>query len=91
MWQVRSVTRPRRYRSWLAALVVVPAVVLGLSACDGSPAPQQPKTIADKGTPFDDLLVPKLADVGHRRRRRRGRWTSRSRSPPRTACSVRSR
>jgi lipoprotein-anchoring transpeptidase ErfK/SrfK len=61
MWQVRSVTRPRRYRSWLAVLVVVPAVVLGLSACDSSPAPQQPKTIADKGTPFDDLLVPKLA------------------------------
>jgi len=44
-----------------AALLLVPAVVVGLSACSGSPAaPAQPQTITDKGTPFGDLLVPKL-------------------------------
>src|SRR6476620_10018015 len=40
---------------------MVPAIVLGLSACNGTPAPPpQPQTITDKGTPFGDLLVPKL-------------------------------
>ncbi|MET0698922.1 MAG: Ig-like domain-containing protein [Mycobacterium sp.] len=60
MWQVRSATRPRGYRPWLVALVLLPAVVLGMSACakDSAPAPAQ--TIADKGTPYGDLLVPKL-------------------------------
>lgn len=61
MWRVHSVARPSRRLTTVAALLVVPAVVLGLSACSGSPAaPPQPQTIADKGTPFDDLLVPKL-------------------------------
>ena len=57
MWQVGSVTR----RSWLAAVVMVPAVVFGLSACNSNPAPPPVQSIVDKGTPFDDLLVPKLA------------------------------
>jgi lipoprotein-anchoring transpeptidase ErfK/SrfK len=60
MWQVRSATRPRGYRPWLVALVLLPAVVLGMSACAKDSAPTAPRTIADKGTPFGDLLVPKL-------------------------------
>jgi lipoprotein-anchoring transpeptidase ErfK/SrfK len=56
MWQVEG----RRRRAMLAALVV-PAVVLGLSACGSEPAaPPKPQVITDKGTPYGDLLVPKL-------------------------------
>src|SRR6202040_533570 len=33
---------------------------LGLSACNSAPAPPRPKVITDKGTPYGDLLVPKL-------------------------------
>jgi lipoprotein-anchoring transpeptidase ErfK/SrfK len=61
MWQVRAVTRPRLSRSWLSAIVLAPAIVLGVSACDSNPAPPAVKAIMDKGTPFGDLLVPKLA------------------------------
>jgi lipoprotein-anchoring transpeptidase ErfK/SrfK len=60
MWQVRSVTRPRGYRPWLVAAVLLPAVILGMTACSTTAAPSQPQTIADKGTPYGDLLVPKL-------------------------------
>ncbi|WP_319456144.1 MULTISPECIES: L,D-transpeptidase [unclassified Mycobacterium] len=61
MWQVQPVARPRRKRTWLTAVVVLPAIVFGLSACNSTPAPPpQPQTITDKGTPFGDLLVPKL-------------------------------
>ena len=61
MSQVQAVARPRGARSWVAALLLVPAVVLGISGCDSTPAtPPQPQTIADKGTPYGDLLVPKL-------------------------------
>ena len=42
------------------AIAMVPALVLGLSACGGNSAPPQPQVINDKGTPFGDLLVPKL-------------------------------
>jgi lipoprotein-anchoring transpeptidase ErfK/SrfK len=60
MWQVNSMARPRR-KSVVAALLLVPAVVFGISACNTAPAaPPQPQTITDKGTPFGDLLVPKL-------------------------------
>jgi lipoprotein-anchoring transpeptidase ErfK/SrfK len=34
--------------------------VLGLSGCSGESAPAAPQVISDKGTPFGDLLVPKL-------------------------------
>ncbi|MDX1891486.1 L,D-transpeptidase [Mycolicibacterium sp. 050158] len=62
MWQAGSLTRPQRARRWLAAVLLVPSVVLGVSACGGAKSPPpQPETIADKGTPFGDLLVPKLA------------------------------
>ncbi|KKW62117.1 Ig-like domain-containing protein [Mycolicibacterium elephantis] len=60
MWQVRSVARPRRRRAWLTAIALVPVVALGLSACSSNSAPPQPQVIADKGTPYGDLLIPKL-------------------------------
>ncbi len=60
MWQVRSVTRPRRSRAWLLAVALVSAVAFGVSACSGNSAPPPVEVIADKGTPFGDLLVPKL-------------------------------
>jgi lipoprotein-anchoring transpeptidase ErfK/SrfK len=60
MWQVKGMTRPRRLRACLLAIAVVPALVLGVSACGGNSAPPQPQVINDKGTPFGDLLVPKL-------------------------------
>jgi lipoprotein-anchoring transpeptidase ErfK/SrfK len=60
MWQVRSVAGPRRNRRWLTVIALVPAVVLGLSACSSNSAPPPPQVITDKGTPFGDLLVPKL-------------------------------
>ena len=60
MWQVHSATRPRRFHACLMAIAMVPALVFGLSACSGNSAPPQPQVIDDKGTPFGDLLVPKL-------------------------------
>jgi hypothetical protein len=44
----------------LVAVALIPAVVLGLDACSSKPAPPQPQVITDKGTPYGDLLVPKL-------------------------------
>ena len=44
-------------RTRLAALLVVP--MLGVSAC-GSQGPPTPAVLADKGTPYSDLLVPEL-------------------------------
>lgn len=32
----------------------------GVGACGGSTPPQLPQAIIDKGTPFGDLLVPKV-------------------------------
>ena len=60
MWQVKRLARPRRFRACLLAIAIVPALVFGLSACGGNSAPPQPQVINDKGTPFGDLLVPKL-------------------------------
>ncbi|WP_110802342.1 L,D-transpeptidase [Mycolicibacterium iranicum] len=60
MWQVNSAARTRRKRSWLVAAALVPAIVLGLSACGGNTEPPKPQVITDKGTPFGDLLIPKL-------------------------------
>ena len=61
MWQVQKVARPRQMRNRLVAAALIPAVVLGLSACGGNHAPSQPQVITDKGTPYGDLLVPKLS------------------------------
>src|SRR4051812_45163966 len=60
MSQVKEVARPRRFRACLMAIALVPALVLGVSACGGNSAPPQPQVINGKGTPFGDLLVPKL-------------------------------
>ncbi len=60
MWQVSTVTRVRRNRAWLVAVAMVPAIAFALTACAGSSEPPQAQVIADKGTPFGDLLVPKL-------------------------------
>src|SRR6478672_8122194 len=34
--------------------------MVGLSACSATTAPPAPQVISDKGTPYGDLLVPKL-------------------------------
>ncbi|MDT7758348.1 MAG: hypothetical protein QOH27_4246, partial [Mycobacterium sp.] len=61
MWEDHSVARPRRIRTWMVIVALLPAVVFGATSCDNTPAPPpQPLTIADKGTPFGDLLMPKL-------------------------------
>jgi lipoprotein-anchoring transpeptidase ErfK/SrfK len=61
MWQPQLATRARRRSNWLGVVLLVSAVIFGVSACNSTPAPPpQPQTITDKGTPFGDLLVPKL-------------------------------
>ena len=60
MWQVSDMARPRRLRACLMAILLVPALIFALSACGGNSAPPQPQVIDDKGTPFGDLLIPKL-------------------------------
>ncbi|SRX94514.1 putative L,D-transpeptidase LdtB [Mycobacterium tuberculosis H37Rv] [Mycobacterium shimoidei] len=52
-------TRARRLRRWLAALMV-PLAVAGVGACGSDTSAPAEKVIFDKGTPFADLLVPKL-------------------------------
>jgi lipoprotein-anchoring transpeptidase ErfK/SrfK len=53
----------KRRRVWwsAAAFISVAGMVLGLNAC-GEPAPAPPRAqpVIDKGTPYGDLLVPKL-------------------------------
>jgi lipoprotein-anchoring transpeptidase ErfK/SrfK len=44
----------------LTAALMLPAVVLGLSACGSDANAESAKVIFDKATPFRDLLVPKL-------------------------------
>ncbi|HEY7050897.1 MAG TPA: Ig-like domain-containing protein [Mycobacterium sp.] len=56
MWQVRSATR----LSWLVAIAVLPVLALSASSCSSTPATAVPTVITDKGTPYADLLVPKL-------------------------------
>ena len=60
MRQVGSAPRAR-YRRWLAVLATVPALVVGIGACSGNQAPAPAKVIADKGTPYSDLLVPEVS------------------------------
>ncbi|WP_313675668.1 Ig-like domain-containing protein [Mycolicibacterium sp.] len=57
---MRNVGPVRRsgLRSWLALLLVIPALLLTLSACGSRDS--GPKVLAGKGTPYSDLLVPKL-------------------------------
>jgi lipoprotein-anchoring transpeptidase ErfK/SrfK len=59
MWQVKQVARPRQLRTFVLVAALLPAMALG--ACSPAPAPApKPQTITDKGTPYGDLLVPKL-------------------------------
>ncbi|WP_167108863.1 Ig-like domain-containing protein [Mycobacterium sp. DL592] len=60
MRQVGSATR-QRSRVRLAVLALIPALLFVLSACGSDPAPAPVKVIADKGTPYGDLLIPQLA------------------------------
>ena len=60
MVQVSPKVGVRRVMAWPALVAVVLTAALAASACGTEQAPEQPKTIADKGTPFGDLLVPKL-------------------------------
>ena len=60
---MRQVGSARRERSWnrLAALAIVPALLIGLSGCSsGEPQAAPVQVIADKGTPYGDLLIPQL-------------------------------
>ena len=57
---VGSATRGR-YARRVAVLLTLPALLVGVSACGGNQAPPSVKVIADKGTPYGDLLVPELA------------------------------
>ncbi|SBS73433.1 putative L,D-transpeptidase LppS [uncultured Mycobacterium sp.] len=60
MRQVGLAHRPRSRRR-LAALAIVPALLIGLGACSSESAGPPPiKVIADKGTPYGDLLIPQL-------------------------------
>jgi len=47
-------------RTLLGAIALLSAAVVGVSACSSTPAPPPVQVISDKGTPFGDLLVPKL-------------------------------
>lgn len=61
MGQVNTANRARRRRAMLVAVALVPALALGLTACGGRGEPAPPQVISEKGTPYGDLLVPKLA------------------------------
>jgi hypothetical protein len=54
-----SVNLAHRYRFSLAALMV-PLAVFGVAACSSGGSTPPGAVIFDKGTPFGDLLVPKL-------------------------------
>ncbi|HEX7323653.1 MAG TPA: Ig-like domain-containing protein [Mycobacterium sp.] len=60
MAQAGSVSRWYGRRPRSAALLLTAAFVLSLSACSGGADAEVPQAITDKGTPFADLLVPKL-------------------------------
>ncbi len=47
-----------RPRSWLALLLMVPALLVGISGCGQGDS--GPEALAAKGTPYSDLLVPSL-------------------------------
>ncbi|MGV0745886.1 L,D-transpeptidase [Mycolicibacterium sp. XJ870] len=60
MWQVQTVTRPRRSLFRWAAVALVPAMMAALVACGSDEPAGPPPVITDKGTPFGDLLVPRV-------------------------------
>jgi lipoprotein-anchoring transpeptidase ErfK/SrfK len=58
--QVDSSVVRWRHRSWLIAIAVTSVLALAVSGCSSATAPPAPQVISEKGTPFGDLLVPKL-------------------------------
>jgi len=60
MWQVSMMTRPRRYRACGTAFALLISVILVGTACGGPAASPEVQRIVDKGTPYSDLLVPRL-------------------------------
>lgn len=58
MWQVDS-SLGRRHL-WVIYAALISAATLVASGCSSETAPPAPQVISDKGTPFGDLLVPKL-------------------------------
>jgi lipoprotein-anchoring transpeptidase ErfK/SrfK len=54
------VNRSHRGRSWPAAIAVILAVVVWLSACTTGTVAPPPAVITDKGDPYGNLLLPKL-------------------------------
>ncbi len=50
---------PLRRRRWWLVIVLTTVAVFG-AACSSTPSAAPVKNIVDKGTPFGDLLVPKL-------------------------------
>lgn len=60
MGQAQTVTRPYRGVFRRAVVAMVPAMMLGLTACGGEDAQGPPPVITDKGTPYGDLLVPRV-------------------------------
>lgn len=60
MWQVREMTRPSWRSRWAVITGLLAVIVLPVSACSGGGTPDKPNVITDKGTPYGDLLVPKL-------------------------------
>ena len=60
MGQVGSTRGGPGYRSRVAALVMIPALAVALSSCNGNADAEATKIIIDKGTPFEDLLIPKV-------------------------------
>ncbi len=55
-----AAVRRRNFLNVVLTLLPVLALALGLTACSTAPAPPTAQTVIDKGTPYGDLLVPKL-------------------------------
>lgn len=60
MGRGRTASRMRWKASGAVAAALVGTMVFGLTGCGSSAEAPTPQVIADKGTPFGDLLVPKL-------------------------------
>lgn len=60
MGRGKTASRVRWKASGAVAAALVGAMVFGLTGCGSSAEAPTPQVIADKGTPFGDLLVPKL-------------------------------